>query len=32
MTREAKQRITGDVIVLIAGALMTLGLAYMGAL
>lgn len=32
MTREAKQRITGDVIVLIAGALMTLGLVYMGAL
>lgn len=32
MTPEAKQRITGDVVVLIAGALMMLGLAYVGAL
>ncbi len=32
MTRESKQRITGDVVVLIAGTLITLGLAYIGAL
>jgi hypothetical protein len=32
MTRQSKQRITGDVVVLIAGGLMVLGLVYIGAL
>jgi len=32
MTQQSKQRITGDVIVLIAGGLMVLGLAFIGAL
>jgi hypothetical protein len=32
MTPQAKQRITGDVVILIAGGLIMLGLAYIGAL
>jgi len=32
MNRQAKQRITADVIVLIVGGLMILGLALFGAL
>ena len=32
MSQEAKQRITGDVLLLIAGALIMLVLAYIGAL
>jgi len=32
MTEQVKQRLTGDAVVLIAGALILLTLAYMGAL
>jgi hypothetical protein len=32
MTEQVKQRLTGDVVVLIAGALILLAFAYMGAL
>jgi hypothetical protein len=32
MTEQAKQRLTGDIAVLITGALILLALAHMGAL
>jgi hypothetical protein len=32
MTEQVKQRLPGDIVVLIAGALILLALAYMGAL
>jgi hypothetical protein len=32
MTEQAKQRVTGDIVVLIAGGFIFVALAYMGAL